>query len=54
MYSVFFPNLPALWNGDSYKNGFKVTWPMLRDDVEFTELSPGVMQGVLKVVDAAE
>lgn len=51
MYSVYFPNVKALWRDGIPKNGYKVTWPMLRNDVEFTEIKPGLHQGVMKVAE---
>jgi hypothetical protein len=54
-YRVYFPNIPALWKvPGTAKGGFKVTWPMLRDEVVFTEISGGCMQGVLKDADVPE
>jgi len=54
MYSVYFPNTPAVWRGKTYTQGFKVTWPFLRDEVVFSEISPGIMKGILKSADVAE
>ena len=54
-YRVYFPNISLLWNDkNSSKAGFNVTWGKLRDEVEFTQLAPGLMQGVLKDKDAVE
>jgi len=50
-YRVYFPNIPALRKDNG---GFKVTWPLLRKDVEFSEISGDCLQGVLKDVDVPE
>lgn len=41
--NVFFPNVPALKKDNG---GYKVTWPLLREDVVFGELEDGLIKGV--------